>query len=81
MNVEFTRLEDDMIQFEYTDFNGEVYGIADTLENGSVVDTLVVSTKTYDEVEDSELFKRIVTARKAYVDKNIHIQNAISTFV
>jgi hypothetical protein len=81
MNVEFTRLEDDMIQFEYTDFNGEVYGIADTLENGSVVDTLVVSTKTYDEIDHSELFKRIVTARKAYVGENIHIQNAISTFV
>lgn len=81
MNVEFTRIEDNMIQFECTDFDKTVYGIADTLEDGAVVDTLVVHLESYDEIEDSELFKRIVTARAAYINDNTDIQNAISTFV
>lgn len=80
MNVEFTRIEDNMIQFECIDFDKTVYGIADTLEDGAVVDTLVVHMETYDEIEDSELFKRIVTARAAYVNENTDIQNAISAF-
>lgn len=81
MNVEFARLEDNMIQFECTDYDGTVYGVSDTLEDGAVVDTLVVHMETYDEIEDSEFFKRIVTARAAYINDNTDIQNAISTFV
>lgn len=80
MNVEFTRIEDNIIQYECTDFDEAVYGIADTLEDGAVVDTLVVHLESYDEVTDSELFKRIVTARAAYVNENTDIQNAISAF-
>jgi formyltetrahydrofolate hydrolase len=81
MNVEFTRIEDNMIQFECTDFDGTVYGVADTLEKGKVIDTFIVHMGTYDEVQDSEVFKRIVTARAAYVNENSDIQNAIKEFV
>jgi hypothetical protein len=81
MNIQFLRIEDNSIQFECTDFDGIVYGVSDTLENGAVLDTLVVNMETYDEIYDSELFKRIVTARAAYVNENIDIQNAIREFV
>jgi hypothetical protein len=81
MNVEFTRIEDNTIQFDCADFDGTLYGVADTLENGAVIDTLVVHMETYDEIQDSELFKRIVCARAQYVNENIDVFNAICEFV
>jgi formyltetrahydrofolate hydrolase len=81
MNVEFSRMEDNTIQFECTDYDGVVYGVADTLDNGAVVDTLVVHMETYDEIQDSELFKRIVCARAQYINENIDVFNAIREFV
>lgn len=81
MNVEFSRMEDNTIQFECTDYDGLVYGVADILENGAVIDTLVVNMETYDEIQDSELFKRIIVAKAKYVNENIDVFNAIREFV
>ena len=78
MEVEYTRTEDGMIQFECTDADGNVYGIGDTIENGMIVDTLVIDMETYDEVEDSELFKRIVTARAVFMYDNYIVQEALN---
>lgn len=79
MKVEYTQTEDGMIQFECTDFDGAVYGIADTIVDGLIHDTLIVNMETYDEVEDSELFKRIVTARTIYMYDNYIVQEALNT--
>ena len=81
MNVEFSRMEDNTIQFECTDYDGAVYGVADILENGAIIDTLVVHMETYDEIQDSELFKRIIVAKAKYVNENIDVFNAIREFV
>ena len=42
---------------------GKSYYILDTLEDRQIVDTLVVHADSYDEVEDSELFKRLLRMR------------------
>jgi len=78
MEVEYKQTEDGMIQFECTDDDGSVYGIADTIENGMIVDTLVINMETCDEVEDSELFKRIVTARAIFAYDNYIVQEALN---
>ena len=78
MNVEFERVEDCMIQFKCTDYDDTVYGVADSIQNGMIVDTLVLNMETYDEVEDSELFKRIVTARAIYVNDNADVLAAMN---
>jgi len=78
MKVEYKQTEDGMIQFECTDVDGSVYGIADSIENGIIVDTLVINMETYDEVEDSELFKCIVTARTIYAYENYIVQEALN---
>jgi hypothetical protein len=68
MIVEYKRVEDNMVQYECMDHDGKMYGVADTVYDGMIVDTLVINMQTYDEVEDSELFKRIVTARSAVMN-------------
>jgi len=78
MKVEYKQTEDGMIQFECTDIDGNVYGIADSIENGIIEDTLVIDMETFDEVEDSELFKRIVTARTIFMHDNYIVQEALN---
>lgn len=78
MEVEYKCTEDGMIQFHCTDSDGAVYGIADSIEDGMIVDTLVIDMETYDEVEDSELFKCIVTARAIYAHENYIVQEALN---
>jgi hypothetical protein len=68
MIVEYKRVEDNMVQYECMDHDGKMYGVADTVYDGMIVKTLVIDMQTYDEVEDSELFKRIVTARSAVMN-------------
>jgi len=77
MIVKFDRYEDGMIQYECTDQDGKVYGVADTVYEGMIMDTLVIDMQTYDEVEDSELFKRIVTARSVLMNSSDHILETI----
>ena len=77
MEVEYTLTEDGMIQFECTDADGKVYGVADTIVNGMIDDTLVIDMETLDEIEDSELFKRIVTARAVYMYDSYAVQEAL----
>ena len=77
MKVKFTRVEDDMIQYECTDTDGRVYGVADTIIGGEIEDTLVIDMRTYEEVVNSELFKRIVTARMIYMCENYDVQEAL----
>ncbi len=77
MEVEYKCVEDDMIQFECTDADGKVYGVADTIIGGEIEDTLVIDMDTLDEVEDSELFKRIVTARLIFMCDNYAVQEAL----
>lgn len=66
-----------MIQFECTDTDGKVYGVADTIIGGEIEDTIVIDMDTYDEVEDSELFKRIVTARTIFMCDSYDVQEAL----
>jgi hypothetical protein len=75
--IKFTRIEDDMLQYEYTDTNGRVYGIADTIIGGEIEDTIVIDMETYEEIENSELFKRIVTARTIFMCENYDVQEAL----
>jgi hypothetical protein len=77
MTVKFTRIEDGMLQYECTDADGKVYGVADTIIGGEIEDTLVIDMDTLDEVEDSELFKRIVTARTIFMCDNYAVQEAL----
>jgi|LakMenEpi03Aug12_release.lakeMendotaPanAssembly.Ray.scaffolds.fasta_scaffold3125324_1 hypothetical protein len=77
MEVEFDRVEDGMIQYKCTDTNGRVYGVADTIQEGMIMDTIVIDMDTYDEVDDSELFKRIVTARAIYLDDSYEALEAM----
>ena len=77
MEVEYKCVEDGMIQFECTDTDGKVYGVADTIFGGEIEDTIVIDMNTYDEVEDSELFKRIVTARTIFMCDNYAVQEAL----
>ena len=77
MLVQFSRVEDNMIQYEYTGRNGKKYGVADTIHEGMIIDTLVIDMQTYDEVEDSELFKRIVTARSVLMNSSNEILETI----
>jgi len=78
MEVEYTCTEDGMLQFHCTDSDGTVYGVADTISERLITDTLVINMETYDEVEDSELFKRIVTARAAFMNDNYFVQEALN---
>ena len=80
MEVEYKCIEDNILQFECTDIDGRVYGVADTIKGGKIKDTLVVDLETFDEVEDSELFKRIVTARAIYMSDNYTVQEALNQF-
>lgn len=77
IDVEFTCVEDDMIQFECTDVDGRVYGVGDTIIGGEIEDTIVIDMETLDEVEDSELFKRIVTARTVFMCESYAVQEAL----
>ena len=77
MIVEYKRVEDSMIQYECMDHDGKVYGVADTVHEGMILDTLVIDMQTYDEVEDSELFKRIVTARAVLMHSSDEILETI----
>ena len=67
MNIELTGYNEESIEYEITDAFGNIYGIHDVLnEKGRIVDTLVVNMETLDEVEDSELFKQLVTLRRNF---------------
>jgi hypothetical protein len=77
MEVTYTRTEDGMVQYECIDKDGRMYGVADSIQEGMVMDTLVIDMETYDEVEDSELFKRIVTARSQYLADNYELLEEI----
>jgi hypothetical protein len=55
---------------------GKSYYILDTLEDRLIVDTLVVHAESYDEVEDSTLFKRLLTMRSRLAHYN-HIVDII----
>lgn len=77
MIVKFDRFEDGMIQYECTDHDGKKYGVADAVHEGMILDTLVIDMQTYDEVEDSELFKRIVTARSVLMHSSDDILETI----
>jgi len=52
------------------DTDGKSYYILDTLEDRLIIDTLVVHAESYDEVEDSELFKRLLTMRSRLAHYN-----------
>jgi translation elongation factor EF-1alpha len=45
------------------DADGKSYYIQDSIKNFLIADTIVVHADSYDEVEDSELFKRLLGAR------------------
>lgn len=77
MEVEYKCVEDGMIQYECTDTDGRVYGVADTIIGGEIEDTLVIDMRTLDEVVNSELFKRIVTARTIFMCENYDVQEAL----
>lgn len=79
MKITFDRVEDGMMQYLCTDADDRVYGIGDTIQNGEIVDTLVIDMETYDEVEDSELFKRIITARAIYMSENYDVLETINS--
>ena len=67
MHIELTGQNEESIEYEITDKFGNVYGIHDVLnEKGKIIDTLVVDMETFDEVEDSELFKALVTLRRNF---------------
>lgn len=67
MNIELTEQNEESIEYEITDTFGNVYGIHDVLNSkGRIIDTLVVNMETLDEVEDSELFKQLVTLRRNF---------------
>lgn len=56
--------DEEHIGYLITDFDGHVYGVIDNLdEKGDVYDTTVVDYETLDEIEDPELWKRIINAR------------------
>jgi N-acetylglutamate synthase-like GNAT family acetyltransferase len=77
ISVKFSRVEDGMVQYECIDKDGKVYGVADTIQEGMIMETLVIDMDTYDEVEDSELFKRIVTARALYLADSYEVLEAM----
>lgn len=67
MNIEVVGYNEESIEYEITDVYGNVYGIYDTIDaEGMIVDTIVANMETLDEVEDSELFKALVTLRRNY---------------
>ena len=77
MEVQYTGTEDGMVQYKCIDTDGKVYGVADTIQEGMIMETLVIDMETYDEVEDSELFKRIVTARALYLADSYEVLEAM----
>jgi N-acetylglutamate synthase-like GNAT family acetyltransferase len=77
MEVQYTGTEDGMVQYKCIDRDGKVYGVADTIQEGMIMETLVIDMDTYDEVEDSELFKRIVTARALYLADSYEVLEAM----
>jgi len=67
MQIKMTACNDEGIEYEITDAYRNTYGILDVLnEKGMIVDTIVANMETLDEVEDSELFKALVTLRRNY---------------
>ena len=67
MDVRLTVVNDGFLEYEITDERGKVYGVHDELDdNGIVIDTHVIDAAAYCEVEDSELFKKLVTLRTVY---------------
>lgn len=67
MHIELTEQDEESVEYEITDILGNTYGIHDVLdEKGMIIDTLVVNMETLDEVEDSELFKQLVTLRRNF---------------
>jgi hypothetical protein len=56
--------DEEHIAYRLIDYDEHNYGVADLLdEEGKVYDTMVIDFHTYDEVEDSDLWKRIIQAR------------------
>ena len=67
MHIKLTEQDEESVEYEITDILGNTYGIHDVLdEKGMIIDTLVVNMETLDEVEDSELFKQLVTLRRNF---------------
>lgn len=67
MHIEKTGENLESNEYEITDTFGNAYGIHDALdEKGMIVDTLVIHMETLDEVEDSDLFKALVTLRSNF---------------
>lgn len=67
MDIKLVNHIEDGVEYEITDMNGNVYGIHDIIDKrGMIIDTIVVDMETLDEVEDSELFKKLVTLRSNY---------------
>ena len=67
MDIKLVNYIEDGVEYEITDINGTVYGIHDILDKrGMIIDTIVIDMETLDEVEDSELFKKLVTLRSSY---------------
>jgi hypothetical protein len=77
MQVKYKCVEDDIIQFECTDIDGKVYGVGDIVVDKKIQDTIVIDMETYDEIEDSELFKRIVTARSIFICDDYYTQEVL----
>jgi len=77
MKVKYIGTEDGMIQYKCIDKDGKVYGVADIIQKGMIMETVVIDMDTYDEVEDSELFKRIVTARALYLADSYEVLEAM----
>lgn len=64
--VEVEVWEEDYIGYVLTDYDGRKYGVIDHLnEKGLIEETQVIDYETSDEIEDSELWKRIINARAA----------------
>ena len=77
MEVIQTLIEDGTVQYECRDDDGKMYGVADTIQEGMVVDTLVLDMETLDEIEDSDLFKRILMARAHYLADDYQLMEEI----
>lgn len=79
--IEFLRIEDDSVQYLYTDMLGNQCGIVDTIVDGFVTETSVYDMSDYSEITDSELFKTVVTARAWYLYGDKKLRDVITTLV
>ena len=77
MEVKYICTEDDMVQFDCID-GEKVYCVGDKVREGVIIDTIVIDKDTFEEIEDSELFKRIVSARYNYVSNNQEVLDEIT---